>query len=126
MVACAGDAPKDRIQSLEESGAQVIMLPAGADGRVCLKALLEELGARNVVNLMVEGGGTLLGSLFDAGLVDKVHVFIAPVIIGGAGAASPVEGLGVDHMGRAWKIEDARLRAIGPDWLVVGYPATGG
>ena len=73
---------------------------------------------------MVEGGGTVLGSLFDAGLVDKVYAFIAPVIIGGLDAASPVEGQGIQFMTQAGSIDRPSLRAIGPDWLIVGYPAS--
>ena len=64
------------------------------DGYVDLEALLQELGRREVVNLLVEGGGTLMGSLFDQGLVDKAWAFIAPKIVGGRDALSPVEGTG--------------------------------
>jgi diaminohydroxyphosphoribosylaminopyrimidine deaminase/5-amino-6-(5-phosphoribosylamino)uracil reductase len=125
-VACAVGAPEANIQGLERAGAVVLRLPADPDGRVSLKPLLEDLGARNVVNLMVEGGGTLSGSLFDDGLVDKVYVFIAPVIIGGAAASSPVAGLGIERMDQAWKIRNAASRVVGADWLVVGYPAAEG
>ena len=126
IVACAVGAPEANIQGLERAGAVVLRLPADPDGRVSLKPLLEDLGARNVVNLMVEGGGTLSGSLFDDGLVDKVYVFIAPVIIGGAAASSPVAGLGIERMDQAWKIRNAASRVVGADWLVVGYPAAEG
>ena len=53
---------------------------------------------------MVEGGGITLGSLFDEGLVDKVKVFVAPVIIGGKLAASPIEGHGPEFMSQAWRV----------------------
>jgi diaminohydroxyphosphoribosylaminopyrimidine deaminase/5-amino-6-(5-phosphoribosylamino)uracil reductase len=62
----------------------------------------------------------------DAGLVDKLQAFIAPVIIGGEGAASPVAGRGVLRMADAWRLERTRLEAIGPDWLITGYPARKG
>ena len=110
------------IEQLTESGAEVLTLPASRDGRVSMEPMLVELGRRGVVSLLVEGGGTLLGSLFDDGLVDKVFAFIAPVVIGGVTAASPVEGRGVEYMARALKMEEASMRAIGPDWLIVGYP----
>ena len=125
LIACVQAAPRRSVDALENAGAEVVSLPAGQDGRVSMVALLEELGRRGVVTLLVEGGGRVLGSLFDGGLVDKVYVFIAPVIIGGEAAASPVEGRGIDHMARAWKIDRPTMRAIGPDWLVVGYPAPG-
>ena len=58
-------------------GAEVAVLPAD-DGRVDLDALLTALGARGVLTVLFEGGGVLLGSLFDRRLVDKVHAVIAP------------------------------------------------
>ena len=123
LIATVDGAPQGNVAQLEQAGAEVFALPAGPDGRVKMQNLLEELGRRGIVNLLVEGGGVLLGSLFDAGFVDKVHAFIAPVIIGGQDAASPVEGQGIELMTHAWNINRPTLRAIGPDWLVVGYPA---
>lgn len=122
LVATTQKVAPDRVDTLSRAGAEVLPLPAKQDGRVSVEALLEELGKRGVVSLLVEGGGTVLGSLFDGRLVDKVYAFLAPVIIGGAGATSPVGGQGADRMAKAWKIDRADLRPIGPDWLVVGYP----
>ena len=123
LIATVDGAPQQNVAQLEQAGAEVLALPADPDGRVEMRNLLEELGRRGIVNLLVEGGGVVLGSLFDAGLVDKVHAFIAPVIIGGKDAASPVEGQGIEVMTQAWNINRPTLRAIGPDWLVVGYTA---
>ena len=122
LVATTEKVSPNSVESLKRAGAQVIFLPAGQDGRVSIVALLEELGRRGVVSLLVEGGGTVLGSLFDGALVDKVYAFLAPLIIGGAGATSPVGGQGADYMAKAWKIDRADLRPVGPDWLIVGYP----
>ena len=61
----------------------------GVDGRVDLEKLLTYLGERNITCVTIEGGGILLGSLFDLKLVDKVIAYIAPLIIGGAEAKSP-------------------------------------
>ena len=123
LIATTADAPPGNVAQLEEAGAEVLFMPAGTDGRVEMSSLLVELGHRGIVNLMAEGGGIVLGSLFDAGLVDKVYAFIAPVIIGGQDAASPVEGQGIELMTKAWVIDRSSLQAIGPDWLIVGYPA---
>ena len=76
-----------------------------------------------MVNLLVEGGGTVLGTLFDAHQVDKVMAFIAPLIIGGQQAASPVEGLGTSEMSQAWHLQRVHIRQVGDDWLITGYPA---
>jgi len=140
LIATTEAAHPDSVAQLQKAGAEVLAFPSnqiashgsnqepsgrkGLDqaGQVSMAALLEELGRRGVVSLMVEGGGTLLGSLFDGGLVDKVCAFISPLVIGGAGAASPVAGKGADLIAQAWHLESVDMRAIGRDWLIVGYP----
>ena len=108
---------------LEAAGA--LVFAAGDDGRgddrVNLEALLSELGRREVTSVLVEGGGGLLGSLFDEGLVDRVVGFVAPVIIGGAGALSPVGGSGAAMMADAAPLSRARVERIGEDVVVVGW-----
>lgn len=123
LIATVDGAPQQSVGRLEGAGAEVLVLPKGPDGMVGMGNLLEELGRRGIVNLLVEGGGLVLGSLFDAGLVDKVYAFVAPVIIGGKDAASPVEGQGVELMTQAWSVDRLTMRSIGPDWILVGYPA---
>jgi diaminohydroxyphosphoribosylaminopyrimidine deaminase/5-amino-6-(5-phosphoribosylamino)uracil reductase len=74
-----------------------------------------------VTSVLVEGGGTLLGSLFDMGLVDKVVAFIAPTIVGGVAAPSPVAGLGVEKMADALCLQRVRVERFGTDVAVIGY-----
>ena len=93
----------------------------GADGLVDLEALMSHLGEREIASVVVEGGGTLLGALFDRGLVDKVCAFIAPVVVGGAGAPSPVAGEGVELIGDALRLSDVEVLTLGGDIAVVGY-----
>ena len=109
-------------QALSARGAEGLLLP-DRDGRVDLRALLEELGRREVTSVFVEGGAALLGSLFGEGLVDKVYAFIAPKVIGGSGAPSPVGGVGVESVSAAWRLAKTKVEQIGGDVLVVGYPA---
>lgn len=136
LIATTKSAHPDNVARLQEKGAEVLAFPSNPgsiqvrSGRkksdqadqVGMEALLEELGRRGVVSLMVEGGGTVLGSLFDNGLVDKVYAFISPLVIGGAEAASPVAGKGADLIAQAWHLDSVNMRAIGRDWLIVGYP----
>ena len=117
-------AADNRIAALQEAGAEVVQFPVPREGRVDSVALLQALGARGIVSVLVEGGGALLGSLFDLGLVDRVEAFIAPVIIGGLRAPSPVGGVGVTNMSRALRLKQMRVERIGEDILVVGYPGT--
>jgi len=122
IVAVSTSAPEDRVYRLAVAGAEVLRTPAGTGGMVDAEMVLRELGRRGMVSLMVEGGGTLLGSLFDGGLIDKVYAFIAPLIIGGQGAASPVAGQGASKMADALRLRRLRMQPVGTDWLIVGYP----
>ena len=122
LIATTNAAPDGRIEALEQAGAEVVVLPSGDDHRVDLRELLHHLGSRGVVNLMIEGGGSVHGAFFDEGLVDKIYAFIAPLIVGGETSLSPVEGSGVSVMADAWRLAETRTAQIGPDWLIIGYP----
>lgn len=122
LIVTAENSTGQRAGRLKEAGAEVLQLASTPDGRIDLNQVMAALGQRNVVSLLVEAGGTLQGSLFDAGLVDKVMAFIAPVIIGGIQAASPVEGKGAPRMAETWHLTRTSFQDVGPDWLVVGYP----
>jgi diaminohydroxyphosphoribosylaminopyrimidine deaminase/5-amino-6-(5-phosphoribosylamino)uracil reductase len=104
------------------AGAEILELPQ-AGGRVDLKQLLQVLGKREITSVLVEGGGILLGSMFDQGLVDKVIAFIAPLIIGGEGAKTAVAGKGVTKVVNSIGLERVRVERFGPDIMVSGYVA---
>jgi diaminohydroxyphosphoribosylaminopyrimidine deaminase/5-amino-6-(5-phosphoribosylamino)uracil reductase len=110
LVATTADLPAERAAALEAAGCEVLRLPSPG-GKPDVAALLAELGRRRWTNLLVEGGGEVLGSFRDAGLIDEVHVFIAPRLAGGAAAPGPVGGLGVDRIAEAlslggWDVEE--------------------
>ena len=105
---------------LAEAGAEVESVPA-QDGSVDLEELFRSLGQRGVTSVLVEGGGTLLGSLFDRRLVDKVVAFVAPIIIGGRSAPSPVEGAGVVTMAEALRLHHVKTMEFDNDVAVIGY-----
>lgn len=106
--------------ALQSAGAELLELPL-LNGEIDLAQLFEVLGRRLVTSILVEGGGILLGSLFDLELVDKVVAFIAPMIIGGKDARTPVAGLGVAKIAEAIKLERHRLTTIGKDVMLSGY-----
>jgi len=101
------------------AGVATATLP-GDHGKVDLGALLDVLGKRGATTALVEGGAALLGSFFDAGLVDRVAVFIAPAIMGGAGAVPAVAGLGVDEPESVLRLEHMAVEQLGEDLLVTG------
>jgi diaminohydroxyphosphoribosylaminopyrimidine deaminase/5-amino-6-(5-phosphoribosylamino)uracil reductase len=85
-------------------------------------AVMEELGKRSLQSVLVEGGATVAGSLIDAGLVDKVTFFLAPVIIGGRGAVSAIGGHGAERLIDALHLVDVETVQRGCDIEVTAYP----
>ncbi len=114
LIATTREAP-----ALRKAGCEVWVGPA-RDGKVDLEALMQELGRRKMTNVFVEGGGTLLGGLFETGLVDRVVAFVAPQVLGGEKALTPVEGAGAPTVERALRMHWTRVRRVGGDLMMVG------
>ena len=88
-------------------------------GRVgCVLALLDELGRRQMTNLLVEGGGQVLGSFLDSGEVDEVRVFVSPVLIGGSHAPTPIAGEGVSQLADVCRLHTFQSQTVGTDILI--------
>lgn len=96
IIAC-GNAPQNRISALEALGITVLQVP-DETGKVNLTKLMYVLHDMKIDSILLEGGGTLNESMLQADLVNEIKVFIAPKVIGGALAKSPVEGLGIDDI----------------------------
>ncbi len=122
LVAATDQASAEQRRSLEDGGVEVLTLGGEQRGDQ-LTALLEELGKRQLTNLLVEGGSEVLGSLLDLRAIDEVHVFIAPKVLGGAGAPSPIGGAGIDDMTEALSLCEVQIRQLGEDVHVHGYPS---
>ncbi|WP_027093703.1 bifunctional diaminohydroxyphosphoribosylaminopyrimidine deaminase/5-amino-6-(5-phosphoribosylamino)uracil reductase RibD [Cohnella thermotolerans] len=120
IVLTSGRAPEARIESLRGRGADVVV--CGDGPTVDLRAALEAIGKREIGSVLVEGGGGLNGSLLEAGLVDKLMLFYAPKLVGGA-APSAFSFAGPDLMEEALKVENVSIERYGTDWCVTGYPA---
>jgi diaminohydroxyphosphoribosylaminopyrimidine deaminase/5-amino-6-(5-phosphoribosylamino)uracil reductase len=73
-----------------------------------------------VQSVLVEGGGTIAAAVLEAELVDRVYFFLAPKLVGGKAAPSPVDGPGVDKLADAWRLTGMRARRIGEDILISG------
>jgi diaminohydroxyphosphoribosylaminopyrimidine deaminase/5-amino-6-(5-phosphoribosylamino)uracil reductase len=125
LIATSGRSEPSWRQALEAAGAEVLVLSGDGDS-LELEALLKALAERGVLSLLVEGGGILLGSVFDQGLVDKVQAIIAPMIIGAAEAPAAVAGRGAQRLAQAWRLREVTVERLGQDILVTGYPAKRG
>jgi diaminohydroxyphosphoribosylaminopyrimidine deaminase/5-amino-6-(5-phosphoribosylamino)uracil reductase len=101
--------------------AEVVKFPATADGRVALQPLLEELGKRGILSLLVEGGSTVHASFISQGLVEKVYAYVAPRLIGGREAPGPVGGTGVERLAEAVPLRELDATRLGDDLLITGY-----
>ncbi len=107
------------------SGVEVVHVPRGESG-LSLPDVLRELGRRDIVRLLVEGGGRVHGAMLDGALVDRVAVFIAPVVLGDALAVGFAAGRGVDYMADALRLHRVRHRSLGEDILMTGDVAAAG
>jgi diaminohydroxyphosphoribosylaminopyrimidine deaminase / 5-amino-6-(5-phosphoribosylamino)uracil reductase len=119
LVFHAPSAPPSRREALGARGVELVEVPV-AGGRLSLDHVLRELGRRDVVRLLVEGGPTLHSSLFEAGLVDRVALFLAPKIVGDAAAPGLASGLSTLDMAHSLRIAAPRVTQLGEDILVVG------
>jgi diaminohydroxyphosphoribosylaminopyrimidine deaminase / 5-amino-6-(5-phosphoribosylamino)uracil reductase len=115
-------------RDLRSLGCEVIDLPEER-GFPSVAALLAELGGRRMTNVLVEGGAQVFGSLVERLLVDEFHVFVAPRILGGAGALSPVGGVGFATLKDSWPLGHLDVEPVGADLYVRGrttLPPPGG
>ncbi|TVP95534.1 MAG: bifunctional diaminohydroxyphosphoribosylaminopyrimidine deaminase/5-amino-6-(5-phosphoribosylamino)uracil reductase RibD [Acholeplasmatales bacterium] len=111
-------APLEKINQLKAHGVVVHTFDAQA-GEVDVLAALTHMGASGINSILLEGGGTLNHAMFTAGLVDALHLFIAPKIFGGANAPTPVEGEGVTHVESAWPLSLQRIEHYDDDLCLI-------
>jgi diaminohydroxyphosphoribosylaminopyrimidine deaminase/5-amino-6-(5-phosphoribosylamino)uracil reductase len=117
IVVCAPEAASARRDALEQAGAEVVVAP-GRTPRARLESALDELGRREIQDLLVEGGPTLAGAFFDSGEIDRVHLFVAPVLVGAAQARAVLEGEGVARIAEGVRPLETRFEGVGEDLLV--------
>jgi diaminohydroxyphosphoribosylaminopyrimidine deaminase/5-amino-6-(5-phosphoribosylamino)uracil reductase len=113
-----------RRQALENAGCEILIMPA-LQGRPQIGSLLEELGRRQMTNVVVEGGNKVLGAFFDAEEIDEVHVYIAPILIGGEQAPMPIGGSGVARLADALELDQWSCRALDRDYVIEAKRSSG-
>jgi len=117
IVATTQRAPDERIAAWEATGAEVLVLDED-DGSVALEPLLDALGKRDVQGVLVEGGATLAWSFVRDRLLDRVVVYLAPKLVGGASALGLVAGDGLAPIADALPLRFTAVTRVGPDLKV--------
>ena len=117
-IFCGPGASAARAHRLARAGCRIQTVRAGVAG-LHLPRILDVLGAAGMANVLVEGGGRLLGSFLDARLADEAHIYLAPLLIGGHGAPAALDARGPARIADALRLPpDARLRRLGEGWFV--------
>jgi diaminohydroxyphosphoribosylaminopyrimidine deaminase/5-amino-6-(5-phosphoribosylamino)uracil reductase len=116
LVAVGAAAPAERVRALERTGAVVLRCP-GADGRVSITGLLAALAGGEVRGVLVEGGAEVAAAFLEAGVVDRVALFLAPLLLGGAPAPTVIGGAGRE-LKRAVVLDTLEVTRVGADLLL--------
>jgi diaminohydroxyphosphoribosylaminopyrimidine deaminase / 5-amino-6-(5-phosphoribosylamino)uracil reductase len=119
IVVATPKAPARRRAAFGEAGAEVWIVPAFGKAGVDLTAFLRAAAAEGLLSLLVEGGGELAASLLRAKLVDRLELFVAPILLGGAGRGW-TDGIRVGRPSGGPRLREVRLRRFGTDWCVSG------
>lgn len=117
VVFAAENADADKAAALKDAGVDVVRIAADDLG-----AVLDHLARRDVQGLLIEGGAQTAARFWEVGLVNKVSVFLAPVIIGGRDAVPMIGGAGIDKVAEAVRLRDVEITARGADLEITGYP----
>lgn len=119
-IATLDSMPKDKLVKLLDAGAE-ILLARGRKGQVDQKYLMKMLGSFGVTSALIEGGAEINASALKAGIVDKVVIFIAPMIMTGRDSLSCIGGRSPAMLNRALRLRDVTSRRVGQDLMVEGY-----
>lgn len=120
ILATSSLAPEEKIKRLKRLGVQVLNCPL-MDDRIDLNWLMGALAAMDIDSVMIEGGSTLAFSALKSGIVDKIINFIAPKLLGGKAAPSPLGGEGIASMNEAVRVRNWKMQKLGEDFVVEGY-----
>ena len=116
-IIATGGCAVSRYAGYEKKGCEMITVNE-KDGHIDIKELMKTLADMKIDSILLEGGGTLNWAALNAGIVNKVQAYIAPKIIGGRDALSPVGGKGKERMSDAVKLKDSIIKKIGNDYMI--------
>ncbi len=117
LLATTHHAPKTRLTRLRRRGISVLILP-GERGRVSLRACLKQLAGAGINQLLIEGGSELAASALQAGVVDRLRLYIAPMLLGGNDAKGMIGGSCPVRLIRALSVSHLSVKKIGSDLML--------
>lgn len=117
-IIATSEVNENKIKKYEDMGVTVLYTPTGTDGHIDLHQLMARLGAMKIDSIILEGGGILSWSALNCGIVNKVQCYLAPKILGGKEALTPVGGIGVDSLSEAFMLKDLKIKKIGNDIFI--------
>ena len=117
IIATTSGFPEEKRLPLEKSGHRILTLPE-RNGQVDLRALMVKLGELEIDGVLLEGGGTLNESALKSGIVDEIQFIIAPLLLGGRDAITPIEGKGFNTVDEGIRLDQMTTRPMGNDILV--------
>lgn len=109
----------ERAAALKQAGAHLVLCKE-RNGKVDLADLMHQLGAHGLDSILLEGGAELAFAALEAGIVHKVQAYIAPKLVGGAAAKTPLGGAGFAKMADALPLRDVTVTPLGGDFLIEG------
>jgi len=118
IIATTSDAPAAKIAAVKKQGAEIWVVKKERDGRVSLRDLLRKLGKREIMSVLVEGGSEIITSLLKAGLVDKMIIPIAPMIVGKGLEA--IGDLNINKINKAIRFTSFKTMKKGDDIIFEG------
>jgi diaminohydroxyphosphoribosylaminopyrimidine deaminase/5-amino-6-(5-phosphoribosylamino)uracil reductase len=118
LVAATSAASAERRKALEARGVQVVVCD-GADGRTSLRKLVEYLGGRQILSLMIEAGSKVNWAALESGVADKIFFYYAPKILGGMLSLPVAGGAGRKRRSDAIRLKDVTLHHITRDEFAV-------
>ena len=120
LIVCSENVQTEKLELFRQiNRLKIVQVPLQTD-KLDLKVVLKKLAEYGLTSVLVEGGMTINGSFFDAGLVNRVYAFIAPKIIGGALAKTPIGGTGASLIEKGLVLEEIIKKHLGSDYLLTG------
>lgn len=111
---------REKEKQLRDMGVDILLLQSN-DKKFELKTLLKELGRRDIVSVLLEGGSSLNASALKENVIDKAILFVAPIIIGGGKAPSFIGGQGIRELKDATRLKKVEAKKVGDDFMIEGY-----